>query len=95
MRPGWERPFPRSEKCWPANHAKGREWGFFIRVIRVIRGQQKWSQSPVLLRAGCAYETRLGAGPTAQWCGNRESHPDELIGSQSCWLLNITAASRS
>lgn len=26
------------------------------------------------------------------WCGNRELHPDDLLGRQTCWLLNITAA---
>jgi hypothetical protein len=26
------------------------------------------------------------------WCGNQELHPDDLLGRQTCWLLNITAA---
>jgi hypothetical protein len=30
----------------------------------------KWSQSPVLPRTGCAYETRLGTGPTAKVSGS-------------------------
>ena len=35
---------------------------------------RRWSQSPVLPRAGCAYETRLDVGPTA-WSRHRDMHP--------------------
>jgi hypothetical protein len=42
----------------------GKSRGFTGKVCdpRIL----KWSQSPVLHRAGCAYETRLDTGPTAK-----------------------------
>jgi hypothetical protein len=44
---------------------------------------RKWIELP-----GC----ELWVLVAYDWCGNRELHPDDLFGRQTCWLLNITAA---
>ena len=67
-RPDLHRQWPDSKSGASANSATG---------------QSKWSQSPVLPRAGYAYDALLSAGPTA-WCGIRVARPVIRFGRPAC-----------
>ena len=64
----------RERTNWSLQPALLRQDRFTKAIRRLLRGGNKWSQSPVLPRTRRAYETHLSAGSTAKWIPHPELH---------------------